>query len=393
MYSRGSASSHSWEPTSALAGVVAGGEYQPVVADGPSDLLLLAAGNRVGPQVFHPDAFLGGLRYVFAQLVAIGADHVLDVRPYQVGEHRMRQVDVVRADEEQVELPVHALRAVVVGDGGLQPLRIVAGYGLADILLGGGLHVFQQDGMGGPERQAVALNDEGPLQLGQPGDGVDALDFVPSALFRRQFRGLANQRLVESADGRPQQRPLQRGGQHVEAVLGHEEEGPPARHARRVVVMPGGGVQAVRVVEVQGLLHVGPGQVVVGGLGFRFRRRGRRRVRGPGGRGFGGPGGCRLRRTGSRGLGGRRGRGFRRRGGRRLRRNGGVGASVAVGSPPQATAKTAKEARTKNRNNAPKPAGVLRLARPVSFPPGLPSRLVRIAIHIRSGYMPPEILS
>ena len=88
VYSRGSASSHSWEPDFRLAGVVAGSEYQPLVPDGPSGLLLLAAGHRVGPEVFNPDAFLGGLGDVLAQFVAVGTHHVLDVRSYQVGEHR-----------------------------------------------------------------------------------------------------------------------------------------------------------------------------------------------------------------------------------------------------------------------------------------------------------------
>ena len=139
--------------------------------------------------------------------------------------------------------------------------------------------------------------------------------------------------------------------------------------------MRGGGVQAVVFVEVQGLLHVGHSEVVVGRLGYGRRRW--RRGRSPGGRG--------LRGTGSRR--------FRRRCGRRLRRPWwpwapgavgavvAVGAGVAVGSPPQATAKTAKETRDKSRNNPVRPAGIMRRAGPIRFALVLSLRVVCIAIN------------
>ena len=81
--------------------------------------MLFLPGNRMGPQVFHPDAILGGLGYLLPQFLAVGADHALDVGADQVREYRMSYVVVVRADQEQVELAVQAVLAVVVGDDGV----------------------------------------------------------------------------------------------------------------------------------------------------------------------------------------------------------------------------------------------------------------------------------
>ena len=125
------------------AGVVAGGEDKPVVADCPGDFLLFLAGYRMGPEVFDPDAILGGLGYLLAEFLSVGADDVLDVGSDEVREDGMGDVDVVGADEEQVELTVEAVLAVVVGDCGVQAVLFVLGDCLVDVFLCGTSHVFR----------------------------------------------------------------------------------------------------------------------------------------------------------------------------------------------------------------------------------------------------------
>ena len=56
----------------------------------------------MGPEVLHPDSFLGGLGYLLAQFLAVRAYHFLDVRPDEVREYGMGDVFVVGVYEEQV---------------------------------------------------------------------------------------------------------------------------------------------------------------------------------------------------------------------------------------------------------------------------------------------------
>ena len=84
--------------------------------------------HRMGPQVLHPDpvAAVHGLGQLFAQLVAVGAHHVLDVRSNQARNQRMDVIDVVRVGGEQVPLALEAGDAVVVVEHGLQAVALVA---------------------------------------------------------------------------------------------------------------------------------------------------------------------------------------------------------------------------------------------------------------------------
>ena len=73
--------------------VVAGGEEHSVAAHGVANLGDFLERHRVGPQVFHPDALaLAGLGQLFAQFVAVGTHHVIDVGSY---EPRQQGMDVV----------------------------------------------------------------------------------------------------------------------------------------------------------------------------------------------------------------------------------------------------------------------------------------------------------
>ena len=68
-----------------------------------------------GHKIFHPQAFLGGLGYLPAQFLPVGADHVFYVGPDEVRKNGMSQVIVILPDEEQVKLSVQAVQAIVVG--------------------------------------------------------------------------------------------------------------------------------------------------------------------------------------------------------------------------------------------------------------------------------------
>ena len=268
------------------AGVVAGGEDQPIVADGPGDLLLFLPGCGMGPQVFHPYAIPGGHGYLSSQLLPVRAHHGLDVRADEVGEDGMRQVVVVRADEEQVELAVQAGLAVVVGDGGFQALRVVLCDGLFYVPLSGFRYVLRQRGMAGCEHQAVMKDNEDSPRLFLLGERVDAPSGVPVAL----FSGGVYQ-LPQGREPRPgaDELAFQRGyaAVHQHRALGFVQED------QRASVLGGcltpverkGGVQPVLSVVFNRLFHVGTGEgLIISGLGFgRCGRRGRGR-RGRGGR-------------------------------------------------------------------------------------------------------------
>ena len=98
----------------------------------------------MGPQVLHPHAFPSGLGNLPAQFLPIGADHILDIRADEVREDGMSQVEVVLADKEQVELALQAVPAVVVGDDGIEAVRVVSRYGPAHVLLDGFGNVLHQ---------------------------------------------------------------------------------------------------------------------------------------------------------------------------------------------------------------------------------------------------------
>ena len=103
----------------------------------------------MGPQVLDPRAFLSGLGYLLPQLLPIGTHHALDVGADEVREDGMSEVEVVRADEEQVELSVQAVLAVVVSDDSVEPLAVVSVHSLVDVLLGGIRYVLHQGRMTG----------------------------------------------------------------------------------------------------------------------------------------------------------------------------------------------------------------------------------------------------
>ena len=178
-----------------LAGVVSGGEYQTIVADGPGDLLLFLPGNRMGPQVLDPDAFLRGLGYLYAKFLSVGADHILDVGPDQVRKDGMSKVDVILTDEEQVELSVQAFLAVVVIDGSVQAVGFVPCYGFVDVFLHGIRYVFHQDRMAGREQQAVVEDDQHSSRLFLLGDWVNSPSHEPLTFNGGGFQQLGEARI------------------------------------------------------------------------------------------------------------------------------------------------------------------------------------------------------
>ena len=138
----------------------------------------------MGPQVLHPDPAPGGLGDLLAQLLAVGAHNVLDVRSYQVREDGMRKVVVVRADQEQVELAVKAVLAVVVDDGGVETFLVVPGYGCVHVLLGRSLDVLTQGRVGAREYEAVVENREDPAGFFLFRGPVDAAPRRPVSVTR-----------------------------------------------------------------------------------------------------------------------------------------------------------------------------------------------------------------
>ena len=93
--------------------VVAGGEDHSVATHGVAHLGNFLQRYRMWPQVFHPNALsVPGLGQLFAQLVAVGTHHVLDVGSSQVRNQRMDVVDVVLVGGEQVPFAFEARHAV-----------------------------------------------------------------------------------------------------------------------------------------------------------------------------------------------------------------------------------------------------------------------------------------
>ena len=88
--------------------VVSRGEDETVVADNPSGFRFFLICDGIRPEILHPVAFFGGFGDFLAQLVAVGADHVFDVRAFEVGKNWMCDVEVVFVNQEEVELLVNA---------------------------------------------------------------------------------------------------------------------------------------------------------------------------------------------------------------------------------------------------------------------------------------------
>ena len=171
--------------------IVARCENQPVVADCPGRLGFVFAADRVEPQVFHPDAVLVGFGDCLAQLEVVPGEvlsgHILDIGPAQVFANGMHEVDVVLVHQEQVEVAVQAVQAVVVVDGGFQPLAVVEHHRLIHVVLGRVADVLLQIGMAGDEDVAVVSLAKAPLGLILSGQRVGCLVFMPalSRLCRR----------------------------------------------------------------------------------------------------------------------------------------------------------------------------------------------------------------
>ena len=121
----------------------------------------------MGPQVLHPHPFLRGLGDLLTQLLPVGADHVLDVSADEVREDGMGQVDVILADEEQVELSVEAVLAVVVGDGGVETVIFVPGDGIIHVLFDGIRYVLPP-GPNGWQRTPVRREGRPGLAVALP---------------------------------------------------------------------------------------------------------------------------------------------------------------------------------------------------------------------------------
>ena len=216
----------------------------------------------------------------------------------------MGEVDVVLADEEQVELTVQAVQAVVVGDDLVEAVAFVPGDGLVDVFLDGVRHVFHQDRVAGGEQQAVMKDGQDTPRLFLLGDRVDAPGHDPETLL-----GGGVQQLREAGKPRARANVLALQGGYVavyqQLVLAqvHEDQRAPVFRARRRLVELDGGVQPVLSVVLYRLRYVGPGHGVV-------VRRGGRRLGGRGGSGFR----RRRRYRGGRGVRGRSRDGSRGRG-------------------------------------------------------------------------------
>ena len=72
--------------------------------------------------------------------------------------------------------------------------------------LGGGLHVSSRMEWAAQNTRPSRWTMKARCSSLSPVTALMPWISYQGALFRRQFRGLANQRLVEGADGRPQQR-------------------------------------------------------------------------------------------------------------------------------------------------------------------------------------------
>ena len=152
--------------------VPAGGEQEPVPPLHPHVLELDVAGLDapalgVAVHVGHPLAALVGGQHRGPELIAVGvgAHPAVQVQA-QAARVRVGDELVVLADDEHVPLAVHALGAVVVGEGGVQSLGLVAGDGVVNDVSGvlgwGGLGRYAGDG--GPD-------DGLDLGAGQPRRG------------------------------------------------------------------------------------------------------------------------------------------------------------------------------------------------------------------------------
>ena len=95
-----------------------------------------------------------------AQLLTVGADHVLDVRAYQVRENGMRQVEIIGPDEEQIKMSIHAFAAVVIRDGRVQAFSVIVRDRFGDVIAGDVGQIFLQREMPGHENEVVVPNAE-----------------------------------------------------------------------------------------------------------------------------------------------------------------------------------------------------------------------------------------
>ena len=160
-----------------LVFVPAGAEDEAVMSDDPGVLLAVLAGGRVEEHIVDPSALFGNPRQFLSIGLPVDVGQVRHAGVEQLGPGGVDD-DLVVFDHEDVPLAVDAVGGVVVAEGGLAALFLIAVDGLLDEVSGVGRFVRLGGGAAGVQQRLVARPQEGgqvgaggPFREGPSGDG------------------------------------------------------------------------------------------------------------------------------------------------------------------------------------------------------------------------------